>query len=283
MEEREWFILKRFSRSMLIYFTAGVVLILSMFPLVWVLLTSIKYPIDAFSLPPKIIFEPTLSNYANLFEYSSIFRNFLNSFIVAVSTTFLALVIGVPAAYSFSRFRFPKRKHVAFWILTTRMAPAVAALIPLYLFWLKLGLLDTHLALIVTYLTFNLSFVIWLMRGFFVAIPRDLDDAAMVDGLTRGQAFRKIILPIAIPGLATTSILSFIWSWNEFVFAFFLTSYRSQTLPVAIVSFYGSNQQTGWGEMSATSVIMMIPVLIFVFFVRRYLVTGLTFGLVSKD
>jgi multiple sugar transport system permease protein len=252
------------------------VLLLTLSPVFWLLAMSLKTEADALAMPPTVLFVPTLENYFGLFE-SRFLRPLLNSTIVATVTTVLSLVLGVPAAYALSRARTWLTGGIGFWILVTRMAPPIAFAIPFFLAYRTLGWLDTLTGLIVIYLTFNLSLVIWLMRAFFDGIPISLEEAAWIDGASVGQTLRSVILPLTAPGIAASAILSFLAAWNDFFFALVLTRSTAMTAPVAIVNFM-HYAGWDWGRITAGSIIVALPVIAFAVPVRRYLVSGLTAG-----
>ncbi|TKJ44565.1 ABC transporter permease [Candidatus Aerophobetes bacterium Ae_b3b] len=256
---------------------AAVIFGVILFPPVVLFLTSIKTELDALSFPPKWIFKPTLENYTEIFEFSPFARYLLNSFIVASLNTGVVLVLGSFAAYSLARFRFKGADDIAFWILSVRMMPPVAAIIPIYIIMRNLRLLDTPWSLVITYLTFNLPFAVWMMRSFFREIPREIEESALVDGCSIFRSFRSIALPLAAPGLAATGILTFIFSWNEFLFALILTGSKAVTLPVGITGYM---KETGinWGYMTAGGALALIPVIVFTILAQKHLVKGLTMG-----
>ncbi len=256
---------------------AAVVFGVILFPPVVLFLTSIKTELEALSFPPKWIFLPTLKNYAEIFQTSPLIGYALNSLIVASLNTGVSLVLGSMAAYSLARFKFRGADNIAFWILSIRMMPPVAAIIPIYVLMKNLGILDTPWCLVITYLTFNLPFVVWMMKGFFEDIPRAIEESALIDGCSQFGVFRKIALPLAAPGLAATAILTFIFSWNEFLFALILTGTKAVTLPVGIIGYM---KETGinWGYMTAGGMLALIPVIIFTILVQKHLVKGLTLG-----
>lgn len=259
---------------------AVVVFVVILFPPMVLFLTSIKTELDALSFPPKWIFQPTLENYKQIFQLSPFMKYLLNSLIVASLNTGAVLILGSLAAYSLARFKFKGADNIAFWILSVRMMPPVAAIIPIYIIMRNLRLLDTPWSLVITYLTFNLPFAVWLLRSFFREIPREIEESALVDGCSDFSAFRKIALPLAAPGLAATGILTFIFSWNEFLFALILTGNKAVTLPVGIIGYM---KETGinWGYMTAGGVLALIPVIIFTILVQKHLVKGLTMGAVK--
>ncbi len=251
-------------------------LALVLFPFLWFLQMSVKPTADIGAFPPRLLFIPTAEHYRALWE-SQFPVSFWNSTVVSLATTLLAMVIGVPAAFALSRVRFRRQSDIALWILATRMAPPIAFTLPYFLIYRHLGLLDTRSGLVVIYLTFNLSLVIWMMRAFFDATPRSLDEAAWIDGASVWQGFLRIALPLAAPGLAVTAILCFLFSWNDFFFALILTRTEAITAPVAVVNFL-NYEGWEWGRIAAGATMVMLPVLAFALLVRRYLVTGLTAG-----
>lgn len=259
-------------------------LFVALFPVLWMVMTSFKTSWDAQALPPIWFFTPVLENYANLFGGGGNSGDFtvllMNSTIVALASTILSVVCGALASYSLSRFRTKRSKDIAMWILSTRMFPPAATLIPVFMMMNWLNLMDTYAALIIPYTAFNLSFVVWMLKGFFDEIPKDLEESAMVDGCTRFQAFRRVILPLVAPGLAATAIICLMFSWNEFMFALVLTRNEAVTAPIIanqFVTMYGIQ----WGELTAASTLMTAPVLVFAILVRNHMIKGLTFGSVK--
>jgi multiple sugar transport system permease protein len=206
---------------------------------------------------------------------------FLNSLIIAVSSTFLAVAMGTLTAYGFSRFRVPGEQDWLFFILSTRMLPPVVVAIPMFLMYRAVGLVDTHLGLIILYTAFNLSFSVWLMKGFIDEIPIEYEEAALVDGYTRMEAFFKIVLPQAATGIAATAVFCFITAWNEYAFALMLTNRKAQTAPPYIPAQLGSGI-TDWTAIAAGTVLFLLPVAIFTFLLRKHLLRGVTFGAIRK-
>jgi multiple sugar transport system permease protein len=251
-------------------------LLLVLSPVMWLLTMSFKTEVDALAMPPKVIFVPTLGNYSGLLE-ARFLRPLLNSVVVATVTTILSLALGVPAAYALSRARTRATGGIAFWILATRMAPPIAFAIPFFLAYRTVGWLDTLSGLILIYLTFNLSLVIWLMRAFFDGIPNSREESAWIDGASLGQTLRAVVLPLTAPGIAASAILCFLAAWNDFFFALVLTRSSAMTAPVAIVNFM-HYAGWDWGRITAGSIIVALPVVAFAVPVRRYLVSGLTAG-----
>ncbi|WP_017872465.1 ABC transporter permease subunit [Candidatus Caldatribacterium saccharofermentans] len=247
-----------------------------MFPLVWVVLASLKTRLEIFVLPPKWIFLPTLQNYRDIL-HSDFLYQLKNSLLVAAISTGVSLVFGSLTAYGFSRYPIRGSDNILFWILSLRMLPPIAVVIPFYLLFRSLGLLDTTLALVLVYCIFNISFSIWVLKGFFDEIPIELEEAAKLDGYSPAQVFFRVSLPLVRPGLATTAIFCLIQSLNEFLVALTLTTRKAVTAPVGLAklqTFLG----TDWGRISAAAVIFMVPVVVFTVFVRNELIRGMSFG-----
>lgn len=258
--------------------SAFVLLLLLLAPLLWMLQLSLRPGDDVTT--DELLFRPTFENYTALWT-GTFPASFGNSVIASSASTVLSLLLGVPAAYSLSRWRFRGRSGVALWILATRMAPPIAFTIPFFLAFRTIGLSDTVTGLVIIYITFNLALVIWTMRSFFDGIPHSLEEAAFIDGCGVWSTFVRIILPLSTPGLAATGILCFILSWNDFFFALILTRTHATTSPVAIVNFM---QYEGWewGKIAAGGTLVMLPVVAFTIIVRTYLVSGLMAGSVKE-
>ncbi|MHA1127412.1 MAG: carbohydrate ABC transporter permease, partial [Alphaproteobacteria bacterium] len=283
-------------------------------PLLWIIATGFKSPEDAISYPPKVIFEPSLEGYVNLFTtrtrittsmeetlpppetwYDEIARDsgtvisgpsrygqrFMNSVIIGFGSTFLSIFFGTLAAYAFSRFKVPIKEDLLFFILSTRMMPPIAVAIPMFLMFRELGLNDTKLGMILLYTAVNLSLSVWLLKGFIDEIPLEYEEAALIDGYTRFQAFYKVVLPQAATGIASTAIFCLIFAWNEYAFAVLLTSGSAQTAPPFIPTIIGVGGQD-WPAVAAGASIFLIPVMIFTILLRKHLLRGITFGAVRK-
>lgn len=263
----------------LLYALIVVLVIIIMFPFTWLLILSFKSTDDIFAGASRLLSTPTFSNYAALWD-GDFRRSFTNSAIASITSTLLALAIGVPGAYALSRTTMRAEASLSLLILASRMAPPIAFTIPYFLAYRNLGLLDTLTGLIIIYLTFNLSLVVWLMRSFFDACPRSLEEAAWIDGASMWQTFTRIILPISGPGLAATSILCFLYSWNDFFFSLILTRKEAMTAPVAVVNFM-NYEGWEWGKIAAGGTMVMLPVLIFSIAVRKFLIHGMTAGAVK--
>ena len=265
-----------------------VLAVIMLFPVLWMLETSIKENRDVYAIPAKFIdFKVTLSHFKDVFVSSNGGRStlsvsFLNSVIVAGASTALATLLGVPAGWAYSRFAVRAKKDQMFFILSTRFMPPVVVVIPIFLMYRHIGLIDTKLGLILIYTAFNVPFTIWMMKGFVDEVPAEYEDAARLDGYTRLQAFWRVTLPLLVPGIAATAVFALIFSWNEFVFAIFLTSSDSvRTAPPAIAGLIGGTT-VDWGLVAASSVVFALPVLIFAFLVRKHLVAGVTLGAVRR-
>ena len=263
------------------YLLIGVTVLFFLFPVIYLLMTSVKSRLDIYVMPPKFIFVPTVQAWIDAFTRKPLFYYFFNSAVVAFGTTIISLVFGTLAAYALARFRIKGSKDISFFILSIRMFPPIAAAIPIFLWMKQFGMLDTRFGLICAYTVFNLPFVVWMMREFIMAIPIELEEAAMVDGLTRMQAFRKILLPLLRPSIVAVAIFCIIFSWSEFLFAYLLTMTEAKTMPVSICEFITWREVT-WEQVSAAGTALIIPVLVFSFFVQKYLVRGLSFGAVKE-
>jgi multiple sugar transport system permease protein len=280
-------------------------------------LTAFKSRADVVAVPPQLFFDPTLEGFVflltersqmgpdaiaeaktnidelGLFERvalengqringpSDFVGRLLNSLIIAGGSTVLSVVLGVFAAYAFSRFDIPGKDDLMFFILSTRMLPAVVVAVPLFLMFRQIGLHDTHLGMILLYTVFNLSLTVWLLKGFIDEIPREYEEAALVDGYTRMQAFFKIVLPQAATGIAATTVFSLIFAWNEYAFALMMTSNNARTAPPAIATMLGRGG-IEWSAIAAGTLAFLIPVVIVTFALRQHLLRGVTFGAIRK-
>ena len=263
-------------------------LLFSILPMTWMLLTSVKSQFAALQYPPEWIpRNPSFEQYARLLSPASeIGREFLaylgNSLWVSFATTVLGVVVAVPAAYAFSRFRFPGRNLLFYSVLVRNMFPAVVFLMPLFIMMRWLGLVNTHASLILTYLTFGLPLSIWLLKGFYDNIPIQLEQAARIDGASRFKAFLLIVMPLSAPGIIATAIYSFITAWNEYVYALtFLNDKSKLTLPVGLQKFF-TEYATNWQGLMAASFIMSVPVVVLFLVLQKYFVKALTEGAVKS-
>jgi len=272
--------LRRNFTKFLSYLAIAIVLIWVLFPIFWVIMGSFKAKEQAAAIPPVWVFKPSLENYESALMRRNFGNLFVNSLIATITSTVIVLLLSSMAGYALSRFKIIGKKNLMFWIISIRMFPPIATIIPIFLLFNNMGLIDTRLGLVLIYIAFNLPFAIWIMHSFFAEIPSELDDSAMVDGCSTWQAFSKIMLPLAAPGLSATAIFCMMFSWNEFLFAMIISRAQTQTLPVGVMGFI-TQRGALWGEMSAAATIIMAPMIIFTFFVQRYLVRGLTFGAVK--
>ena len=259
-------------------FVLGVlVLIPFLFPFIWMLLGSFKEEVDFMAYPPVWIFKPTLENYRNVFVENDFGTFAINSTIVAALTTFFGLLFGIPGAYAVARY---KRTGFALIVLAARMAPGIAFLLPWFVLFVQLKLTNTYFALVTTHLIFTLPLILWMMIGFIEAIPREIEQAAMVDGCTVWGSLFRVVIPLTVPGIAASGILCFIFSWNNFLFSVVLAGESTKTLPVAVFNFLGY-QAISWGPLSAAASIITLPVLILALMVQKYIVRGLAAGGIS--
>jgi len=272
---------KRIFNVTLIYLALFIGLFFALFPIAWTISTSFKTFKEYYTFPPVWIpHYPTLNNYKYiLFTWTSGLKYLLNSTVIASLNTVLVLLISVPAAYGIARFRIGY-ENLSFWILSQRMLPPIAVVIPYFLLFKKLGLIDTYLSLIIVYLPFNIGFAVWLLIGFFEDFPRDVEEAAMIDGCSRLDAILRVVIPIIAPGIVVCAIFCFIFCWNEFMFALILTRQTAKTVTAQLAAFQ-SPTKIMWGEMSALVVFAIIPVFILALLVQRYLVRGLALGAVK--
>lgn len=309
---------RAFNRVAIVAVLVATVIFLS--PLYWIGSTAFKPRNLATTVPPTVFFQPEITSFIKLFtkrvqmtkpvdpavyaeapwyeqriydggerilkvgnsiQLSQYPNRFLNSLIVAVISTLVAVSMGTVTAYGFSRFRVAGENDLLFFVLSTRMLPPVVVAIPMYLMYRQVGLNDTHIGLIILYTAFNLSFSVWLMKGFMDEIPKEYEEAALVDGYTRMQAFFKIVLPEAATGIAATAVFCFITAWNEYAFALMMTNRRAQTAPPFIPAQIGSGL-TDWTAIAAGTFLFLLPVAIFTFALRGHLLRGVTFGAIRK-
>jgi multiple sugar transport system permease protein len=300
---------KRVSAAIVIVYA-----LVTMIPLAWIVMTSFKSPPDSIAYPPKVIFEPSLEGYCNLFttrsrqtpEYiaalpapesncdrivrsrnmviagpSNVIPRFTNSIVIAFGSTFLAVLLGTITAYAFSRFRVPLADDMLFFILSTRFMPPIAVAIPIFLMYRAIGLTDSKIGMILLYTAVNVSLAVWLLKGFIDEIPREYEEAAMIDGYSRLHAFVKVVLPQAATGIAATAIFCLIFAWNEYAFAVLLTSGEAQTMPPFIPFIIGEGGQD-WPAVAAATTLFLIPIFVFTIVLWKHLLRGITFGAVRK-
>lgn len=249
-------------------------------PILWMASASFKRTIDIVAVPPKIFFKPILQYYGTILHDSSVINGFVNSIISTFGTLIISFVIGLPAAYVISRFDFRGKKAFLLWILVGLMVPLVSLIMPFYIIFQRIGMLDSVISLIIVYLLIDIPFVVWMMGTFIKEIPVEIDESARIDGCNILQTIVRILLPITKPGLAAASISCIIATWNEFLFALILTQTNAKTAPVVIIG-YMSTSGMRWGEMAAIALILLIPPVIFGVSIQNYYVRGLTAGSVK--
>ncbi len=246
------------------------------FPLVWMVMTAFKQPVDVFASPPKFRYDATLDNYRRVFA-SDFMGTVANSVTIAVVSALGSLVLGTLTAYGFSRYALRGQDNLLFWILSLRMLPVIAVIFPYFILFRALGLEDTPLALMLVYSVFNISFTVWLLKGFFDEVPREMEEAAKMDGYGPWGVFRLVALPLVIPGIATAAVFNIVQSINEFLLAFVLTQREATTAPVALLNFL-TPLGLDWGGISAASTMLVLPVVVFAILVRKHLIRGMSFG-----
>ncbi|NTW08126.1 MAG: carbohydrate ABC transporter permease [Anaerolineaceae bacterium] len=279
MHRRNYHALKIASK-IIIYSLVVLAVFLSLAPIVYLFITSFKEPDLTFAIPPVWVFAPTTQNYNEVLSSTNFSKYFMNSVSIALITVAIAIFLGSLAAYGFSRFRFRGKFWLKMGALVPQMLPPIVLVVPLYVLFNRLDWIDTRQALIVSYLTFTIPLSIWMMTGFFDDVPIELEEAAMIDGCSRIGALIRVSLPLAVPGIAATAILAFIYCWNEFLYAVILTGREARTLPVIITSFM-TNKSILWGRIAASGSLVLIPVIIFALLAQRYLVRGLGKGAVK--
>lgn len=250
-----------------------------LFPVFWMVLSSFKEQRDIFTMPPTLFFTPTLETYIGYMQRADINRRLINTIIVAAGSGALSIAAGAMAGYALARIKLRGAGTIGVLILLSRGVPPIALAVPMFLVARSLGVTDKHITLILAYCTFLIPYVMWLMRGFFLALPRELEESAMIDGCSRFGAFFKIIVPISMPGLLSTLIFSMILAWEELLFALVLTNRHASTIPVSIAGIAGDTVNgANWGALTAVGTITVIPVVIFALLVQKWLIQGLADG-----
>jgi multiple sugar transport system permease protein len=268
-------------RNWWVYILIIVICVVNFLPYMWMVMTGFMDRAAASSVEPNWIFTPTLDAFRYLIFEKGIMKNFFNSLVVSLASTFFSVTIGMFCAYALARYDFTGRDDVSFWVLTNRMMPPVAVLLPIFVTFQTFGLLDTLVGLILLYTAMQLPFVVWMLTGYFRDIPRRYEESAMVDGDTWFQAFRKVTLPLMMPSITATAIFVMILSWNEFAFATFLTSTGAKTMPPAIMA-YSMGASIEWNVLGAAVVLITAPLILFVLIMQRQLISGLSQGVVKK-
>ena len=268
---------KKLLANILFYLVVIGIALIVLFPFLWMLSSSFKTQVDIISWPPKLFFAPTLQNYQKVFEEQDFLKYFFNSTIVGVAAVGLSLLLGLPAAYSIARYT---QNKLSVFILLARLMPGISFLVPWYIVFSRLNLMDSYIALILSHMLIALPIVVWIMTSYFNTIPPELEESAMVDGATRQYAFWAIILPLSGPGIITATTLSFIFSWNNFMFSQVLSMEKTKTLPIAVYNFV-SYAEVDWGGVMAAAVAIMTPAIILTMIFQKYVVKGLTMGAVK--
>jgi len=255
--------------------------LVTLFPIIWILAQSLKGYFDTIAIPPKIVFTPVIDNFVRVLQRRGFLQALSDSLLVAAGSSALGLALGTPCGYALARVRFRGSESVGFLLLITRMVSPIVIIIPLNRLFAVMGLMDSHLGLIVAHTFINIGIVVWMMRAYFRDIPESLEAAARIDGCSTVGAFWRIALPSAAPGLAATTIFCFLFSWNEFMFALTLTSRSVRTSPVFIAGEFVGYLAVEWGLLSAAGMVIVLPMLVFVVAIQRNLIRGLTMGAVK--
>lgn len=267
----------KFAEAFIFYTVLAILLCFFLFLFVWMILSSVKTNVQVTAYPPQWIFEPTFKNYIDVFTENPFLDYIINSTIIAVSAVIIGLLFGLPAAYSMARY---KQARLGFIILLVRILPGIVFLVPLFIIYRQLKLINTYPGIIATHVIIVLPLIIWIMAGFFEDVPSELEDAALIDGCSRVAAFFRIILPLSRPGVVAVVILSFIASWNNFIFVLILGGSKTITLPMAVYNFM-SFEDVNWGGLTAAATVITLPILLLSLLVQKQLAKGLTMGAVK--
>ena len=263
------------------YVLLAAIVIVALAPIVWIILNAFKARVDVIAYPPKLFFTPTLANFERVLQIGTITRGVTNSLIVVPLSLLIGAIFAIPTAYVFARYAFKAKNDLRFFVLSLRFMPPVAAVIPFFIVWLQLGMLDTRAGLIITYLGITISTMLWLSIASFQRVPIEYEEAAQLEGLGSLGVFLRIALPIALPSLLGMAIFVFILAWNEFFLAFVLTSRQAVTMPVAAATFAVMGMEVPWGQLSASIALLMVPPMILSYFFMRYLPS--IFGLGTEE
>ncbi len=262
------------------YFLTIIIVLFALMPIIWLFLTSIKTQKDAFAIPPVWRFRPTFSNYKELISDGRFLRYFWNSFFISSIAAILAGIFGTPLGYVLARFRFKGKDTLSFWVLASRIAPPMAVVLPFFLIFKSMGILNTYSSIIIIYMTLNIAFVVWMMRGYFMQIPLSIEEAAKIDGCSVISTFINIAIPLVSQGLAATLVFCFMSNWSEFVLALIFTGLKTRTMPVLISSFV-TTEGIKWGLIGAAGTVVNLPIVIISLTLQKYIVTGLTAGAIK--
>jgi len=265
-------------KTVIVLFIVLVLLIWTLFPIYYLFITSVKPTKQLFETPPRLITKPTMSTYHDLLVEKKFYRFFVNSFIIASASTILALAVGALAAFAFSQWNFRGKRLVFFMSLIGRMFPPFTTLIPIYLMVKYAHLMDTRISLILIYMAFLLPLILLILREFFKGVPADLFESARIDGCNNFQIFSLIVIPLSVNGIVAAGVLAFVNAWNEFLFALVLTSFRAKTAPVALATFMEGEGMVQWAQLGVLGMCTILPTILFMAFMQRFLVKGLTLG-----
>lgn len=263
------------------YMVLVLISIIWLFPLLWIVLQSLKSYFDTIAVPPRFLFAPTLKNYIEVFGKTGFVKSFLDSMVIALCSVGICAAVGAPFGYVLARHDFRGKSDIGFFILSTRMLPAIVIIVPFVRLFRVLGLVDTYFGVILGHVILNLALVVWMTKGFFDGIPREVEEAAWIDGCSYLGAFVKIVFPLAVPGVVATAILAFLFSWNELLFALTLSSFAVKTIPVFMASEFVGYLAVNWGALSAAGVVAIVPTIVFIMIVQKHIVRGLTFGAIK--
>lgn len=274
--------MRRLFKTAAVYIVLASVTVAMLFPVAWMLSTSLKTEPETFRMPPTWVpLEPTISPYLNMWRMKNFARYFFNTAVVSIAATALSLLLSVPASYGFARFKFRGAQGMLSFILLTQMLPSVILIIPYFTLMRTLGILNTHLALVLAYASFSLPFCTWMLRGFFAGIPKEIDEAAMVDGCSRLMAMVRVVVPLAVPGIGATCLFTFLLAWNHYLFSLALSLNENMyTISVGLGAMMGEFR-IAWNEMMAAALIATLPTILVYMFLEQYFVQGLTGGAVK--
>ncbi len=271
---------KRLASKAFPYFLALMVLGFTLFPIYFCLSTATKTYVDSFSIPPKWLWIPTMDNFSGVLQTAGFLRSFLNSFIVAVATTGLALLFGIPCGYALARSRARSAQFMGVWILLIRMLPAMGFAVPYYFLYKKVGLSDTYLGLVLIYLTTQLPFTAWLLNGFCRSVPIEIEEAAWIDGCNPVETLLRVVMPVVRPGISTAAVFAFMQSWNEYFYAKLISGNATRPVSYAVHKFV-NDVGTNWGMLCAASCMVALPMILFALVAQKSLVRGLTAGAIK--
>lgn len=276
-------IVRRKINALVLFVISILIAIIVLFPIIFTVLTSIKTIDDIFSIPPRFLFKPTFSNWRDVLVGGDFLKYYKNSLIIASITIFFVDICASLAGYALARFRIKKKEDIAFWILSNSMMPPIAIILPLYILFARIRLLDSYLGIILVFIAFNLPFAVWLMRSFFEDLPKELEEAALVDGASLLGSFFRVILPVVKPGIVACSIYTFVMCINEFFFALVLTGSRVKPASVAILNYLPTGVRgTLFGQAASASILIMLPAMLIFVFLQKSFIRGITFGSVKQ-